>query len=88
MNELLYNLKIKIIETLNLEDYTPEDIREDEALVGGDIGIDSVDILELVMMIEKDYGIRIDNQEIGKEVFTSLNSLASFIYSNSPRLQN
>ena len=62
---LLGELRGKIIETLNLVDVAPEDVGADEPLVGGHLGIDSIDVLELVMMIEKDYGIRIDNKEVG-----------------------
>ncbi|HOX99346.1 MAG TPA: phosphopantetheine-binding protein, partial [Smithella sp.] len=55
--EMIRELKIKIIETLGLIDVGPDDIQDDERLVGGDLGIDSIDVLELVMMIEKDYGV-------------------------------
>ena len=65
MEDIISELKIKIIETLGLIDVTPEDIKSDERLVGGDLGIDSIDVLELVMMIEKDYGVKIDNKELG-----------------------
>ena len=81
---LLGELKIKIIETLNLMDITPEDVEADAPLVGGHLGIDSIDVLELVMMIEKDYGVRIDNKEVGAKVFASLRSLARHILENTP----
>ena len=83
-NEHLGNLKNKIIETLNLVDVVPEDIEEDAPLVGGDLGIDSIDILELVMMIEKDYGVRIDSKEQGQKVFSSLKALGEHIWNNMP----
>lgn len=82
MEELLKELKIKIIESLDLIDVVPEDIKEDDQLVGGDLGIDSIDVLELVMMIEKDYGVKIDNKELGAKVFTSLRTLAQYIAEN------
>jgi len=50
------NLKLKLLRHSGLIDVGPEDIKDDSPLVGGDIGIDSIDVLELVMMIEKDYG--------------------------------
>ena len=79
MNELISELKKKIIKTLDLEDIKPEDIGEDDRLIGGDLGLDSIDALELVMMIESDYGVKIDNKELGEQVFSSLTSLAQHI---------
>lgn len=84
MQPLLQELKTKIIDTLNLIDVTPEDIDADAPLVGGQLGIDSIDVLELVMMIEKDYGVKIDNNEVGARVFASLKALAGHIRSCSP----
>lgn len=85
---LINELKIKIIDTLNFEDITPDDMGEGDQLVGGELGIDSIDVLELVMMIDKDYGIKIDNKELGEKVFVNLKSLAVFIYENSQSISN
>lgn len=82
MQELIAELKDKIIETLDLIDVTPEDFKEEDRLVGGKLGIDSIDILELAMMIDKDYGIKIDNKELGQKVFASLRTLAEYIHKN------
>ena len=79
MNELINELKKKLIVLLNLSDVTPESFDENAHLVGGELGIDSIDVLEMVVMVEKDYGVIINNQEIGKEVFASLTSLARYI---------
>lgn len=82
MNQLdgmIAELKEKIIATLGLMDVKPEDIVDDAQLVGGDIGIDSIDVLELVMMMEKDYGIKIENKELGAKVFASVRALAAFV---------
>jgi len=79
MNELIDELKKKLIVLLNLSDVTPENFDENAQLVGGELGIDSIDVLEMVVMVEKDYGVVINNQEIGKEVFASLASLARYI---------
>jgi len=83
MEKLLRELKIKIIELLNLIDMNPDDIKEDDQLVGGHLDIDSIDVLEMVIMIEKDYGIKIDNKEIGIKIFATLRTLAEYIYENS-----
>jgi acyl carrier protein len=82
IDELVSELKIKIIKTLGLMDVTPEDIKDDAVLVGGDTGIDSIDVLELVMMIEKDYGVKIDSKELGAKVFASVRALATHIFNN------
>lgn len=82
MEELIQELKDKIIETLNLPDVTPADIKDNDELVGAGLGIDSIDVLELVMMIEKDYSVKIDNKELGAKVFKSVRALAEYIYAN------
>lgn len=88
MESLLNELRIKIVELLNFIDVHPDDIQEDDQLVGGELGIDSIDILELVIMIEKDYDVKIDNRELGAKVFATLKTLAGYIYENSPRLRH
>jgi acyl carrier protein len=80
MEELIQELKVKIIETLSLLDMKPDDIDTDAALVGSETGLDSIDVLELVMMIEKDYGLKIDNKELGMKVFASVRALAGYIH--------
>ena len=65
MEALIAELKIKIIGVLSLLDVTPQDIGDDDLLVGGDLGIDSIDVLELVLMLEKDYGVKIESKEMG-----------------------
>jgi len=79
IEEMISELKVKIIETLGLIDVKPEDIKDDDRLVGGDLGIDSIDVLELVMMIEKDYGVKIESKELGVKVFASVRALATHI---------
>jgi acyl carrier protein len=80
MNELINELKVKIIETLNLIDVVPENIDENAQLIGGDLGLDSIDVLELVMMLEKDYGVKIDSRELGVKVFASVAALADYVH--------
>ena len=88
MNTLVDQLKHKVVETLNLVDIDADDIDINEQLIGGKLGIDSIDILELVMMIERDYSVKIDSKELGAKVFASLNSLAEHIRQNSPEMIN
>jgi acyl carrier protein len=86
MDTLIEALRVKIVQILNLPDVTPADIPLDGRLVGGDLGIDSIDTLEMVVMIERDYGVVIDNKELGAKVFASLRTLATYIQEKSPRL--
>lgn len=88
MKELIEDLKTKIIAVLNLQDVQPADIDPGEQLVGGRLGIDSIDVLELVIMLEKDYGITIDNKEIGAQVFASIDTMARYITDNSSGFPN
>lgn len=83
MVALIEELKIKLIEILNLTDVSPEDFDETAQLVGGDLGIDSIDVLEMVVMVEKEYGVIINSQEVGEKVFRSLTSLAEYIKNNA-----
>lgn len=85
MDQLISELREKIINALNLQDVTPSDIDPDEQLVGGRLGIDSIDVLEMVMLVEKDYGLTIDSRELGARVFSSVRALATFIHDPSAR---
>ena len=82
MKTLIEELKVKLIDILNLTDLTPADIDENAQLVGGEHGIDSIDVLEMVVMIEKDYGVKINNKEVGEKVFSTLAALAEHIEEN------
>jgi acyl carrier protein len=82
MGALIAEMKTKIIDTLSLLDVVPEDIGDDAQLVGGGLGIDSIDILELVLMLERDYGVRIESKETGLIAFASVRALAEFVRKN------
>ena len=73
------SLKRLIVDSLRLEGLTPETIVDDAPLFGEGLGLDSVDALELVVAIEKEYGIRIESHEVSKDVFTSVAHLAEFV---------
>lgn len=88
MQELINELREKIVVALNLQDVVPQTIDPDEQLVGGRLGIDSIDVLEMVMLVEKDYGLAIDNRELGARVFASVRTLAGFIKDPSAQLPN
>lgn len=82
MEELITNLKQQIIEALNLEEIGPEDIDSDAPLFNDGLGLDSIDALELVILLEREYGIRMEDPKAHKEVFTSVRTLAQFIEKN------
>ena len=79
MEELIKNLKRQIIESLNLEDISVDDIDENDPLFGEGLGLDSIDALELIVMLEKHYGIKIEDPKKGKDIFSSVRSIAEFI---------
>jgi len=82
MDELIYTLKQQIIEALNLEDMKPEDIDENASLFGEGLGLDSIDALELIVLMEKNYGIKLQDPSQGKEIFKSVAVMADYIQKN------
>ncbi len=79
MEELKLDLKEKIIDALNLADLTPADIQDDAPIFMEGLGLDSIDALELMLLMEKNYGIRLANPTEGKQVFKSINTMAEYI---------
>ena len=82
MDELILELKNEIIETLNLEDMQPEDIDTDAPLFGEGLGLDSIDALELIVLMETKYGIKLRDASKGKEIFKSVRVMADYIEKN------
>lgn len=79
MEDIVLELKKKMIEVLNLEDMQPDDIDNDVPLFGEGLGLDSIDALELIVMMERSYGIKIKDPAAGKEIFKSVNTMADYI---------
>ena len=78
--DLIQELKEEIIQVLNLEELTPDDIDAKAPLFGeGGLGLDSIDVLELIVLLEKKYGIRLQNAAEGKSIFTSVENIADFV---------
>lgn len=82
MEDLIIKLKEQIIEQLNLEDMEPDDIDAEEPLFGAGLGLDSIDALELIVLLEKEYGIKIKNPKDGQKIFFSISSMAEYIKEN------
>lgn len=79
MDQLIAELKKEIIYQLNLQDVTPESIKDNAPLFGDGLGLDSIDVLELIVLLQKKYGIKVNGAEEGKAVFFSVQSMADFI---------
>lgn len=82
MEALKQELKGKIIEVLNLEDIKLEDVNDNDALFGDGLGLDSIDALELIVMLDKDYGIKLVDPKEGKTIFQSIETMAAYIAEN------
>lgn len=79
----ILKLKTKIIDSLNLEELKPEDIKDDAPLFGPEgLGLDSIDALELIVLLEKNYGIKLTDPSKAKNVLTSVKAIADYIESN------
>ena len=79
LTTLQNDLKQMIVETLLLEDILPSQIEDDAPLFGEGLGLDSIDALELVVAIEKQFDVIIEDEEVGRQAFASINALADFI---------
>jgi acyl carrier protein len=82
MEALKQELKEKIIAVLNLEDIDLEDINDNDPLFGDGLGLDSIDALELIVMLDKDYGIKLVDPKEGKTIFQSIETMAAYIKEN------
>lgn len=79
MNDLKRKLKELLIERLKFEDMTPDDIPDDQPLFAGGLGLDSIDALEIVVMLESEFGIKVKNETSARDSFKSISTLAEFV---------
>jgi acyl carrier protein len=79
MNDLLRELKIKIVEELQLKEVNPDRLADETLFFDGGLGLDSVDLLVLVAMVDRDYGVQIFSREVGEKTFVTLSTLAEYI---------
>ncbi|HAN18036.1 MAG: acyl carrier protein [Bacteroidetes bacterium GWC2_33_15] len=79
MEALIHKIKEQVIEVLNLEEIEPQDIDTDAPLFGDGLGLDSIDALELIVLLEKHYGIKIEDPKDGKKIFYSIRTIAEYI---------
>ncbi len=85
MEDLKTEIKEKVIEALKLADITPSDIDDEAPLFGEGLGLDSIDALELMLLLEKNYGIRLANPAEGKKAFVNVNTIAQYVADNRTR---
>jgi acyl carrier protein len=85
-DDLNLRLKKLIIETLRLKDTRPEDIADDAPMLGGGLELDSLDALEVVVVVEKTFGVKIDSSEDSKRALSSVNELAAFVREKSDKV--
>ncbi len=83
--ELKQQLKKQIVTFLNLTPLTPEDIKDDEPLFGEGLGLDSIDSLELIVLLKKEYGINIQDPKEGRKVLVDVNTMADYIEQHSSK---
>ncbi len=79
MTDLIATLKVQIIEQLNLKHLKPEDIADEQPLFAEGLGLDSIDALELIVLLQQKYGIKLANPQEGPEVFKTVKSIADYI---------
>lgn len=82
MEDLIQQLKEQIIDALNLEEMTTDEIDANAPLFGDGLGLDSIDALELIVLLEKQYGIKLANPAEGKAIFKSVASIADYVSKN------
>ena len=78
-------LKELLIERLSLEGVTPSDIEDDAPLFGGGLGLDSLDAVEIIVILQRNFKIDVKNIEKGNQMFSSVNLLAEYVYNNRPK---
>jgi acyl carrier protein len=82
MEPLLQELKKKIVNELQLQEVDPEKLADDTLFFNGGLDLDSIDLLALVVLVDRDYGVEIFSRELGEQVFVNLSTLAEYIAKN------
>jgi acyl carrier protein len=83
--DLKRTLKEQIIKYLNLMEITPDDIKDDQVLFGEELGLDSIDSVELIVLLEREYGIKIQDPKEGRKILVDVNTMAAYIAEHRKR---
>lgn len=81
--EIRKKLKELLVENLSLEDVAPEEIKDDEILFEEGLGLDSLDAVEIVVLLQRNFGLEVKDMEKGREIFYSIDTLARYVYENT-----
>jgi acyl carrier protein len=84
LRPLCAELKVLLVKKLRLRDVAPESIDDDAPLIKGPLGLDSIDILELALAVEKKYDVKISDEQLGQEAFQTVAALARFVRTHAP----
>lgn len=80
--EIRKKLKELLVENLSLEDVSPEEIKDDEILFGEGLGLDSLDAVEIVVLLQRNFGLEVKDMKEGQKIFYSIDTLANYVYEN------
>jgi len=82
LEEIRNKLKVLLVDHLSLEDIKPEDIKDDEILFGEGLGLDSLDAVEIVVLLQRNFGLEVKDMNKGREIFYSIDTLAKYVVEN------
>ena len=85
LSQIRAKLKELLVSHLSLQDVAPDQIQDDAPLFGDGLGLDSLDAVEIVVLLQRHFGVHIKDMELGRQVFASVNTLAQYVYENQPK---